>query len=156
MTSPRTSTGRTNSPAVIGKDIRAVLSGVVRDVMLDATQALIAATPVDTGHAASNWILSTGSPHSGVDGSREAVSTGAQDAGLAAIERYDVGKDGKVYLVNNVDYIGDLDQGSSPQAGAGFVARALLSGVSAAPKGRKTAARKMLKGMAKTAFKRGA
>lgn len=138
---------RTSSPAVIGREMRAALSSTLREVMLTAADAVEAACPIRTGHLLSNFILSTGSPHSGVVGSPESVSYAAQDAGRAKVLDYDVGRDGKIYLTNHVDYL----QYQRP-----FVTEALMSGVQAAPRGMKKRARAMLKGMAKSSFRRGA
>ena len=143
------------SAASIGRELRADLSRTIGDVMALACESLRAATPKDTENAANNWIISVGAPFSGTDGSQTSPSHAAQDEGLDRIKSYDIGRDGKVYLRNNVVYLPNLDQGASPQAEAGFVARAFYSAVAAAPHGRKGAARQMLKGMARTAFKAG-
>jgi hypothetical protein len=131
------------------------MSNLLRDVMLDAASAVIGATPVDTGHAASNWILSTGHPYMLIDGSRLDVSTSAQDEGIAKIRDYDVGRDGPIYLRNNVLYLQFLDKGSSPQAEANFVADSFVSATASAPRGSKTRVRKMLRRMAREAYRRG-
>ncbi len=141
--------------AAIGRAIRADISKTVRDVMLLAADNVMNATPVDTTHAANNWVLSLGSPFTGVDGSRDAPSNSAQRAGIAAVQNYDVGRDGKVFLRNNVFYLQFLDEGWSQQAPPNFVAEAFAGGVRRAPRGKKTAARKMLRGMAAQAYKKG-
>ncbi len=141
--------------SAIGKEIRAELSRTLSSVRVAACEAVVAATPVDCGLAADNWILAVGSPHRGVIGAHEATSPSAQDAGISRIEKYDVGKDGKIFLTNDVDYMQHLDQGSSPQAPAGFVADAFASAIRSAPQGKKTAVRQMLKGMAKHAYRKG-
>src|SRR3954471_3117190 len=112
----------------IGKQLREDLSKICRDVMLTAADAVTNSTPVDTTHAANNWVLSTGRPYLGVDGSREAPSHAMQDAGIEKIQNYDVGRDGKIHLRNNVFYLEFLDRGHSQQASAGFVAAALQAG----------------------------
>lgn len=139
----------------IGKAIRQEISNTLRDVMLLAADNVRNATPVDTGHASNNWVLSTGSAYHGVDGSRQAPSHAEQDAGIEKIKRYDVGRDGPIFLRNNVLYLQFLDKGSSQQAEAGFVAAALQAATRRAPRGRKEAARRMLRSMAKTAYIRG-
>lgn len=120
--------------------------------MLLAADNVTNATPVDTGHAASNWVLSVGAPFTGIDGSREAVRTDAQDAGIARIEQYDVGRDGTIFLRNNVLYLQYLDRGWSQQAPPGFVAAALQSATRVARHGRKTAVRRVLRAMARAAY----
>lgn len=139
--------GRTGSPAVIGQEIRAQLSATLSGVMLTAADAVEAACPIRTGHLLSNFILSTGSPHQGVVGSPEAVSYTAQDAGREKVLAYDVGRDGKIYLTNHVDYL----RFQRP-----FVTEALMGAVQAAPRGQRTRARAALKAIAKASFKRGA
>lgn len=135
--------------------MRKALSEMLSGVMTAAAQAVTEATPIQTGHAESNWILSTGSPHSGVEGSRESVSYAGQVHGLDKMESYDVGRDGRIYLVNNVSYLPDLDEGSSPQAELGFVARAILSASSSAPRGQRGRVRKALRAMGKSALRQG-
>lgn len=138
--------------ASIGKAIRADISATLSSVMLLAADNVTNSTPVDTTHAANNWVLSVGQPYMGVDGSREAPSHQAQDHGIELIKRYDVGRDGKIFLRNNVFYLEFLDRGHSQQAPAGFVAAALLGASRRAPRGRKQAARNMLRGMSKKAY----
>ena len=139
----------------IGEDIRAAISKTVSDVMLLAEANLTASTPVDTGHATSNWVLSVRAPFTGVDGSRSNVSFAAKAAGRAAVRAFDVGKHARVYLRNNVHYLQYLNRGSSPQAEAGFVARAMLAARRLAPYGRKGSVRKMLTAAARSAYKKG-
>ncbi len=139
--------GRTDSPAAIGREIRAQLSETLASVMLTAADAVEANTPIQTGHLVSNWILSTGRPYQGVAGSRESVSYGAQDVGREKVLAYDVGRDGRIYLGNNVPYLTHV---------AGFVTESLMSAVAAAPRSQRAQARKMLKSMARSALKRGA
>lgn len=138
----------------IGREIREHLSKVTRDVMEVATQNLINATPVATEHAMSNWVPSVGAPFTGIDGSPKAVSFAAQDAGIARLKTYDAGKDGPIYIRNNVLYLQYLDRGSSPQASAGWVSRALLGAVNRAPGQRRAAVSRVLRNMARSAFLR--
>lgn len=141
------SRGRTSSPAVIGREMRAALSDMLKNVMLTAGDAVEAGCPIQTGHLISNFIFSTGKPFTGIEGSRESVSYSEQDAGRERILAYDVGRDGKIYYTNNVEYL----KYQTP-----FVTSALMTGVAAAPRGHKTRARKALKAMARASFKKGA
>lgn len=127
--------------------MRAAISATLRDVMLTAADAVESACPIDTGFLLSNFILSVRSPFVGTTGSPESVSYAAQDAGREKVLNYDVGRDGKIYLTNHVEYL----RYQPP-----FVTQALMSGVQAAPRGRKTQARKALKALAKASFRRGA
>jgi hypothetical protein len=122
-----------------------VAKDVARTVLHDLTQV----TPVDTGLALSNWQVGIGSAPGGIvppfsPSPRGRVKQGvwvhsvdpivtaqanAQptfDAGNNAINSKTVGED--IYIVNNVDYISILDSGSSNQAPAGFVDRAVILG----------------------------
>lgn len=139
----------------IGDELRAAISKTVSEVMLLAQDNVANSTPVDTGHASSNWVLSTGTPYTGVDGSRAAVSFSAAAAGREKIRNLDIGRTPKVFLRNNVFYLPFLDKGSSQQAEAGFVTKAILAARRLAPYGRKGSVRKMLTGMARAAYKRG-
>lgn len=141
--------------STIGRAIRDKISKVVRDVMNLATLNVIAATPVDTGHAASNWIISYGAPYTAIVGSRIAVDTTVRDSALATLQEYDVGRDGVVYLRNNVPYLKFLDGGSSQQAPANFIAIALMGGARLAPHGMKGRVQKLLRRVSQGAYKRG-
>src|SRR6185369_8509491 len=101
----RVAVARSNQVAAIGREMRAALSKMMSDVMLTAADNVEAASPVKTGHLVSNFILSTGTPYTGVDGSPDAVSYAAQDAGREKVLSYDIGRDGKIYLTNNVEYL---------------------------------------------------
>lgn len=87
-------------------------------------------TPIDTEHARSNWVPSIGTPYTGISGSRKSVSYAAQSAGVAAVQRYRI-EQGSLFLANNVPYLAYLDQGSSQQAPAGFVEKAINAAVAA-------------------------
>lgn len=144
--------------------IRDKAAQVSRDTMLLARRNVTAATPVDTEHAASNWVLSVGRPYEGVCGTRESVSYAAQEAGDAAAMEYngrDVAAGRALYLRDNVFYMKYLDRGWSQQAVAGFVLKAILargSGATSparhAPKGTRRAVRSMLRKVAMAAIKR--
>lgn len=140
--------------AQIGREIRAALSVTIRDVMLLVVENLKNSTPVDTEHARSNWIVTFKTPFTGVAGSREAVSYAEQEAGIARLERYDVGRDGRIHIRNNVPYVPYLDRGHSQQAPAGFVAMAIMAALRRAPRGRVESTRKMLRTLARTAIRR--
>ena len=90
---------------------------------LDIHGNLVEATPVDTGHARINWIPTTGAPATHeVDGG----GTSAPDP-TAAFAAAPPGA--PLYVTNNVPYIRKLNEGSSPQAPAGFVEKAVREAV---------------------------
>jgi len=93
-------------------------------VVLEVHHQLVAATPVLTGHARSNWVPSVGTPSDAVAGSPEAVDSTAQITGEAAVASFRL-EDGDLYESNHVPYIEALNDGSSPKAPAGFVESAI-------------------------------
>jgi hypothetical protein len=120
---------------VVGKTIERVTAKVVQFIVLEVHSNLVAApgdggTPVDTGHARSNWIPSVGQHHRGVAGSRESVNHSAQENGVGSVLQYRL-RQGAVFVTNNVPYILRLNAGSSAQAPAGFVDKAVATGVAA-------------------------
>ena len=143
------------SAAQIAKELAAAVSAMVADAMLRAHAAVTAATPKDTTHAASNWLLSVGHPRTEVVGSRQSVDWSQWSAGRDELVRYDI-KQGRVYLRNNVPYIGALNHGWSKQASAGFVERAISgAGSQALPAGQKRSGAKILRKLATSSIRRG-
>lgn len=113
-------------------------SALVRKCALAVDTTVVLATPVDEGRARANWQVSIGQPADNVRapyaaGSRG--STGAENAqaaieqGKQVIDRHKPGD--TVYITNNLDYIGKLNDGHSAQAPAGFVEKAIQTGVQA-------------------------
>lgn len=85
----------------------------LRLVALELWKSIISRTPVDTGRARSGWQLSIGF-----------ASDYVPPVGTDRVNTPDVGKlklGQAVYIVNNVEYIVYLEEGSSQQAPAGMV-----------------------------------
>lgn len=92
--------------------------------------------PIDTGRAVSNTIVSLGAPEDRIleearyPGKQRATASVNQAAAIAhasdVISR--ALPEQEVWLSNNLDYVVDLNNGSSPQAPAGFLERAVLEG----------------------------
>ncbi len=90
-------------------------------------------TPVDTSKALSNWRVGVGA---GVNGEIEAYvlgskgSTASASRGQAtalASAKLDTRKLGEtIYIINHVQYIGDLNRGSSRQAPSGYITDLIL------------------------------
>jgi len=105
-----------------------------RQVALVADRELVMATPVDTGRARSNWIVSTIAPAPGAKGpyspgsnlglGESANAQAALAQGQAAISSSKPGQ--SIFITNNVSYIGRLNDNWSAQAPAGFVEAAVL------------------------------
>lgn len=119
---------------------QAVANGGVRAVK-EVTEkvgvTVVYATPVDTSRARLNWQGTVGAPAEGVlkpyplrpsspgDGPRTAIASIK-----AAASDYTGQREG-VFITNNLDYIDDLNNGSSSQAPANFVEQAVMVGVRA-------------------------
>lgn len=100
-------------------------------------EELIRRTPVDTGKARSNWIMSINAPVSDViEPYAPGVKLGISETSnlIAALNQAAAVLHGHhdsdpIYISNNVDYIGLLNQGSSKQAPALFVEVSILGGI---------------------------
>lgn len=127
-----------------GQQVETGVNKIVRKVALIADRELVLETPVDTGRARSNWQVSLGSP---LTSEREPYSPGEglgrgegqNAAGALAQAQERIGarqSEQDIYIQNNVDYIGALNDGSSAQAPAGFVQAAIKRAVAAVRNGR--------------------
>ncbi len=94
--------------------LEAAISAAAADLALEITANLVAATPVDTGHARANWIPSVGEPPS-----QEVDNAAAREAGIIEVAAFKLG-DGMISITNNAPYIGRLIAGSSSQAAPGW------------------------------------
>lgn len=118
----------------LGDRVEKGADDLVRKVAIAATQAVITATPVDTGRARSNWLASIDAPRFDT---RDPVAAGAAATGpamaeaIAVIQGYNGDRNREVRLANNLPYIGRLDEGYSAQAPAGFIRLAVQAGVDA-------------------------
>lgn len=117
-----------------------ILAGVVgkkvdlakKAVAIEILKNLIFSTPVDTGRARNNWFVGLGSPirkvNIGTESASQEKSGQAQlNRGNAKITKANLGQD--IFLSNNLNYIVKLNNGSSAQAPAGFVERAVQAGL---------------------------
>lgn len=117
--------------------LRTTVPQIVRKTALAIDQAVVLATPVDTGRARANWLVSVDAPKldeippyaEGKEGSTAGPNAqGAIDQGQAAIAEF--GPDNKsIHITNNVPYIGALNEGSSAQAPANFIQQAIDAGI---------------------------
>lgn len=114
----------------------------VRKAALVIDQKVVLATPVDTGRARSNWVVavdrtpegevSAYSPGKNLGMGESGNASAALEQGRRAIASYQPGKNREIHITNNLPYIGRLNDGSSQQAPAGFVERAVQAGAQAA------------------------
>lgn len=116
---------------------------VVRQLSIVIDRELVMATPVDTGRARSNWIVSLqapvtkeqqpytpyakGSKGGGAGASEGANAQAAMEQGASVIAKRQPGQ--AIHITNNVPYIRRLNDGHSAQAPANFVKRAILNGI---------------------------
>jgi len=113
---------------------------VKRNTALAVDQAVVLGTPVDTGTARSNWLVSTDAPKNdiieaydelvGGDMSESVNAQAALAQGKKVIQAATPGQD--IHITNNLPYIVPLNEGSSAQAPAAFVEEAVNAGVQAA------------------------
>lgn len=110
---------------------------LVREAAGSVHEVVVERTPVDTGQAISNWILSIGNRAGYTRRPFEPGSKGstalenrswAIEKGRQTLLRYN-NPNSQVAITNNLHYIGELNNGSSQQAPAGFVEAAVMSGV---------------------------
>ena len=117
-----------------------------RFVAVAVNEAVVSETPVDRGLAISNWILSLGTPSAfvreepfapGNFGSTADANILAQiDEALTQLKGHTENE--SIYITNNLDYIEQLNAGSSPQAEADFVRVAAAAAARAASSGKVT------------------
>lgn len=100
------------------KKVERAMNQTVRKVSLDLLSNLVAQTPVDTGLARRNWILTTNTP---AFGTKEDIDGDPVLEGNQAISGYNAFMGGDVWISNNLPYIERLNNGWSekvtPQVG---------------------------------------
>lgn len=107
----------------------------VGEVAYAIAPILVYATPVDTSRARSNWIGTIGSPSTQVLFSKPDEPGDASLGGKVAISSISAvakaykGEPGGIFITNNNEYIQQLNRGSSGQAPAMFVEKAVVSAV---------------------------
>ncbi|MEO1208387.1 MAG: HK97 gp10 family phage protein [Cyanobacteria bacterium J06638_20] len=116
----------------IARELERLGERIVRAIVFEVTAELVASTPVDTGWARANWIPSIGAPNTSTRTNRPTPgivpsAAAEQAAGLAIMSTFELGQ--TAFITNNVPYISKLNGGSSTQAPANFVDRAVQSGV---------------------------
>lgn len=100
----------------------------VKRAAIAADQTAVLRTPVDTGRARANWLVSVGVAEYSVrevnNLSKGAAANVALEQGRDAASGYKLGQGG-IFITNSVPYIGVLDAGSSAQAPNGMTAAAI-------------------------------
>ena len=110
------------------KDLKPSVTKLTTTLALDIVQELVFRTPADTSKALSNWNVKVGSSSRDVieayiQGERGSTRIASAEEAIgnanASLKGRKLGQ--IIYITNNVDYIKDLNDGSSLQAPAGFV-----------------------------------
>lgn len=112
---------------IIAAAVKANTLKTVKRAAIAADQAVVLATPVDTGRARANWLVTIGAPASQSIGSGFTPNNAANIAtshGREVALKYKLGKGG-IFITNNVVYASLLDAGSSRQAPNGMTAAAI-------------------------------
>lgn len=104
---------------------------LVRKVALAADQTVVMATPVDTGRARANWIAALNAASGDTVEAGDRSGAGALEQARGVVAGYDGDRDASIHITNNLPYIQPLNEGTSAQAPAGFVRRAIRAAVSA-------------------------
>lgn len=92
---------------------------VVRQAALAADSAVVQATPVDTGRARANWVVSVGRPVFQTTPDVDPSGSTAIAQGVSAVRGYR--GVGSIFITNSLPYIGFLEEGSSKQAPGGML-----------------------------------
>lgn len=101
-----------------------------RVIALEVDKYVVLQTPVDTGRARANWQVGLGAA---VTEATERTDFGnVLQENERILDGVKSGQD--VWLSNNVDYIGKLNEGHSKQANPGYIQAAVIVGVRAAQK----------------------
>lgn len=103
------------------RNIRGNANKYCRALGLEALRRIVRRTPVDKGVARANWNVAVGAPdrsvHDGTDkGGGETVQKGAS----VVLGDFKAGQ--RLFITNAVDYVRELEHGSSKQAPEGMVA----------------------------------
>lgn len=117
------------------KKVSSNTDNLVRKVVLAVDQAVVLATPVDTGRARANWQPTIGAPAAGEVPEPTSKGAGlrqALEAGERVATQYKGGTNSPtVHITNNLPYIQYLNEGSSKQAPINFVGTAILLAIAA-------------------------
>jgi hypothetical protein len=115
----------------ISAEITADIAQEVRKLGILVDQAVVSATPFDTGRAKSNWLMGVNTPPSGTNES-DTDKTGSYSIAQAkaVVDGYPLNELPDLWIVNNLPYIGRLNDGWSAQAGSKYIETAIDQAVS--------------------------
>lgn len=92
---------------------------VIKKLALDMYTGIIMLTPVDTGRARANWMMSVGSPNENITENVDKQGSSTIAAGMNNIVEYQ--GDQSIFITNNLPYIVPLEYGHSGKAPQGMV-----------------------------------
>jgi hypothetical protein len=101
------------------------ISREVRKLGIRIDQGVVLGTPVDTGRARANWLVGIGTAPAGTTENLDQGGNASIQAAVSVIGNYPADKLPDLWIVNNLPYIGRLNDGSSEQAPAKFVEAAI-------------------------------
>ena len=106
---------------------RLKMNDVVRGAMYDLASNVIRRTPVKTGRARGNWIMTMDhGPSTAQTGVLDKSGEHSLDRIALALEQFDAKRTRSIWLTNCLPYIIMLEYGWSPQSPAGIVRTSLL------------------------------
>jgi hypothetical protein len=127
---------RSDARVIVINELEGFITDRMKRITRSTLRKLDETTPVLTGYARSQWIPSLGAPVTNPIGTRAQAALGdtnAQDslraASLAQINALPPTLRASIYVSNAATYIGDLNEGSSPKAPAGFIQAAVAGAI---------------------------
>ena len=115
----------------VAAELEEFVGSALRDATLDLSKNLQIATPIDSGFARASWRPTSGA--AGTERPEHPDRYGGDRPAAAELQRTIQRDHERVFktntnvedkfLINNADYINELNAGKSPQASAGFVER---------------------------------
>jgi hypothetical protein len=122
----------------IAASIEVNSSNTAKKAALAIDAQVVVATPVDTGRARANWLVGIDAPKTQIEndfqegkGGSSAASVTSEALSKAKFEILKKRPGQIIFISNNLNYISDLNRGTSAQAPAGFVETAIVAGVQA-------------------------
>lgn len=107
--------------ASIADELQADYNTLVRRFVFGVYSRVIRKSPVDTGRFRGNWIISIGKPLATTFDQFNKNASVFINNNPAAIESFNVDRDSKLIIQNNLPYAEKLEQGSSKQAPSGML-----------------------------------
>jgi hypothetical protein len=115
----------------IAAELTSDVSKEIRKLGILVDQAVVAATPFDTGRAKANWLMSINSPQTGTfDSGFDASGSYSLNLAQSVLADYPANELPDLWIVNNLPYIQRLNEGWSQQAGSKYIETAIDQAVS--------------------------